>query len=253
MCRQSRHQALRSLRQTETRPEIYRQCRNDKRSNKAPAYRSRALSSFYQRPEKHNQEYRKRKHLEGKSGKQDVVWSRRILLIGISDADQSSSRNLNDRGRDVADNEDPEDQLRRHWRVLPAVDADHDGDEGVNRRREEDRRDHDEEVLLLSSVLTFTDTKATSERAHLNHKPRNRIRVLLARQYAERIPDNFHRCAYDDRAEVPGAMAQEQEKVSCESNGEDHDAEDSDDERWRISFNLVNFLLMSLDVSNTYP
>lgn len=209
MRRQTRHEALRSLRQAETCPEIYRQCRNDKRSNEASADRSRALPSFYQRPEQHDQEDRKRKHLEGKASKQDVVRSRRVLLVGIRDANQSSSRNLDDRSGNIANNEDPEDQLRWHRRVLFAVDTDHDGDEGVNCRREEDGCDHDEEVLLLSSISTFANIRAALESAHLDHKPRNRIRVLLARQYAERIPDNLHRRAYYNRAKVPGAMAQE--------------------------------------------
>jgi len=181
MRRQTRHQALRSLCQTETCSQIYRQRRNDKRSNKASANRSRALPSFYQRPEQHDQEDRKREHLEGKASKQDVVRGRRVLLVRVSDADQSRSRNLDDRGRDIANNEDPEDQLRRHRRVLFTIYADHDGDEGVNRRREEDWRDHNEEVLFWSSVLKPKQiTKVTLEQAHLNHKPRNRIRILLA-------------------------------------------------------------------------
>jgi hypothetical protein len=77
---------------------------------------------------------------------------------------------------------------------------------------------------------------------HLDHKPRNRVRILLARQYAERISDNFHRGTYDDRAEVPGAMAQEQEKMSRERDSEDRDAEDADGERRCISIELVNIL-----------
>lgn len=87
MCRQTRHQALRGLCQTEACPQVYRQRRNDKRSNKAPADRSRALPSFYQGPEQYDQEDRKRENLESKTSEQDVVRCRRVLLVGISDAD----------------------------------------------------------------------------------------------------------------------------------------------------------------------
>ena len=87
MRRQTRHQTFRSLRQTETCPEVYRQRRDHESSNKAPADRSRALPSFYQRPEQYDQEDRKRENLERKTSKQDVVWGRWVLLVGISDAD----------------------------------------------------------------------------------------------------------------------------------------------------------------------
>lgn len=80
------------------------------------------------------------------------------------------------------------------------------------------------------------------ERAYLNHKPRNRIRVLLTRQYAERISDDLHRRAYYNRAKVPGTMAQEQEKMSRECNGKQHDAEDADGKRRRVSNYIVNIM-----------
>lgn len=66
--------------------------------------------------------------------------------------------------------------------------------------------------------------KGMLKRAHLNHEPRNRIRILLARQNAERVSDDLHRCAYNNCAKVPGAMAQKQEKMSRECNTEEHDA-----------------------------
>ena len=82
------------------------------------------------------------------------------------------------------------------------------------------------------------------ERAYLNHKPRNRIRVLLTRQYAERISDDLHRRAYYNRAKVPGTMAQEQEKMSRECNGKQHDAEDADGKRRRVSNYIVNIMIL---------
>jgi hypothetical protein len=88
---------------------------------------------------------------------------------------------------------------------------------------------------------------------HLDHKPRNRVRILLARQYSKRISNNFHRGAHDDRAEIPGPMAQEQEKMSRECDREEHDAEDADGERRRISIYTVNIMSVTSKFHKTIP
>jgi len=149
MGRQRRHQAFCSFRQTETCPQVDRQCCNNKRSDEASANRSRAFPSFYQSPEQHDQEHCKREHLECKASEQDIVGCCWVLLVRISHADQSSSCDLNDRRCNIANDEDPEDQLWWHWRILSAIDADHDGNERVDCCGEEDWRDHDEEILHL--------------------------------------------------------------------------------------------------------
>jgi hypothetical protein len=169
MSRQGCHQALCSLCQAKTCPQVYRQRRNDQSSNEAPADRSRALPSFYQCPEQHDQEHRERKHLKCQTRQQDVVRCSRVFLVGVSYANQSSSRDLDECRRDVADDEDPENKLRRHWRVLSSVDADHDGDKGVDGRGEEDRCDDDEEVLLPSARASHVSLAQTNLTWTTNH------------------------------------------------------------------------------------
>jgi hypothetical protein len=167
--RQRSQQPLCRLSQAETRPQIYRQRRNDQSSNEAPTDRSRALPSFCQCPEQHDQEHRERKHLERKARQQDVVRCSRVLLVGVGDTDQSSSRYLNECRRDVANDEDPEDKLRRHRRVFSPVDADHDGDERVDGCGEEDRGDDDEEVLLPSARCSHSSVEQKNLTWTTNH------------------------------------------------------------------------------------
>lgn len=105
--RQSRHQALRSLRQPKARPQVHGQSRDDERNDKAPADRRRTLPGSYQSPEQHGQEDGKREHLEREAGQEDVVGSRRILLVGIRHSHQSRTCDLDDRRHDVAHDENP--------------------------------------------------------------------------------------------------------------------------------------------------
>jgi hypothetical protein len=196
MSRQRRHQALCSLRQTETRPQIYRQRRNDKGSNEASADRSRAVPSFYQRPEQHDQEHRKREYLKCKTSQQDIVWCRRVLLVRISYPDQSSPGDLYNRGCDIANDEEPKDQLRWHWRIIPAIDADHDGNEGVDRRREEDRRDHDEEVLLLLAFVIIKECCMRSPGPQTKEQSTGFVGSTVSGKRIRRFPSLFlqHLC-----------------------------------------------------------
>jgi hypothetical protein len=209
MSRQRSQQPLCCLSQSETCPQIYRQRRNDQSSNEAPVDRSGALPSFYQCPEQHDQEHRERKHLERKTRQQDVVRCRWVPLVGVGNPDQSSSRDLNECRRDVANDEDPEDKLRRHWCIFSSIDADHDGDERVDGRGEEDRCDNDEEVLSTSVYANTVEARYS----YLDHKPRHRVRILLAREYAKGVTNNLHRSPHDHGAKVPCAMAQEQNEM----------------------------------------
>jgi hypothetical protein len=121
--------------------------------------------------------------------------------------------------RNIANNEDPEDEFRRHWRVFSPVDADHDGDERVDGRGEEHRCDDDEEVLLPSARASHVDSERKAKKSHLDHKPRYRVRILLAREYAERVSNDLHHSSHNYGAEIPCAMAQEQNEMGCQSNG----------------------------------
>jgi hypothetical protein len=150
MSRQGRQQALGSFSQPKASPQVHGQRRDDQGNDKTSVDRGRTLSGFHQSPEQHDQEDGKREHLEGESRQENVVGCRRVLLVGIRHSHQSRACNLNNRRHDVAYDEDPKDELWRHRRVFSPVDCDHDGSERVDRRREADRRDDDEEVLFNS-------------------------------------------------------------------------------------------------------
>jgi hypothetical protein len=50
---------------------------------------------------------------------------------------------------------------------------------------------------------------STGVKSHLDHEPRHRVRVLLAREYAKGVSNDLHRSPHNHGAEIPGAMAQE--------------------------------------------
>ena len=50
-------------------------------------------------------------------------------------------------------------------------------------------------------------------RTYLNDKPRDRIRILLTRQEAKSVADDFHKCANEYGAEVPRPKAEKKPEV----------------------------------------
>lgn len=116
--------------------------------------------------------------LEPKAAEQDVVCSRRVPAFRLRHADHCGAGNLQDRRNDVACDEDPEDQLRAHpaafMRVgaLAAGPVDEARETHVDGRGDEDGGGDDEEVL--------------------DDEVDDVVRVLLRREGAEGIADDFH-------------------------------------------------------------
>ena len=140
------------------------------------------------------------------------VW---ILVMGVGSADQCGTGDLNNGGDDVGRDEDPKKSSRRQWRILSADPVDHDSDESVDGRREEDWCDDNEEVL--------------------DHKVRNRVGVSLGRQATEYISDDLHDGPDNDCREIPCSMFQRQIGVSSRGKDEEDGAEYAEGERWTIA------------------
>lgn len=148
MSRKRFHESFRRLRQTETCPQIHRQSRNNERNDETPAYCCRALPRLDQCPKQNDQEDREREDLERQTSQEDVVRRCGIFAVRIGYADQCCAGDLDNSRNDIAYDEDPEDELRRHGRVFSSVDSvDHDRYESIDCCGEEDRCDDNEEVL----------------------------------------------------------------------------------------------------------
>ena len=139
--------ALRRLRQPKASPEVDAD-RGRHQGKDEPLDAAQRLASPPEEDGQQDAEDAEGADLKCQSAEQDRVGRFGTFPVGLGLADHGRPRHLHARGDDVARHEEDYYHPRRQdRRQVPAVRVDQYREDGVDRGREEDGRDHDEEVL----------------------------------------------------------------------------------------------------------
>jgi hypothetical protein len=150
VCIQIAIQPLRRLRQPEAHPKIEQHHRHAKRKVEPLRHDlEHDLPCTRDEGREEKDEYEEGESLEGEAGEEDIVGRSRVSAVRLRDADESRANDLNDRGDDVAGDEDPEDGFGREGRVVAARGVDEEREDGVNCCGEEDGGYDDDWPFLL--------------------------------------------------------------------------------------------------------